>query len=166
MIMELMATFCAGIGMAGATLLLGLVWKSMPRWLIPAAGGLAMIGFTIWSEYSWGGRTIDGLPEGLQTVETRADTYPWKPWTYAFPQTTRVLAVDTSSVQTNAEAPGVMLVDLYVFARWRATATIPQLIDCTGHARADVSDAALGDPQTAAWHELGAADPLITAVCA
>lgn len=166
MVMELMATFCAGLGAAGLMMVIGLIWKGLPRWLIPAMGGLAMIGFTIWSEYSWGDRTADNLPEGVEVVETRADTYPWKPWTYAFPQVTRVLAVDTTNVQTKPEAPDVLLVDLYLFARWRATATIPQLIDCDTAARADVTDAALEDPQAATWQELGAADPLIDAVCA
>lgn len=165
MFLELIATFCAGIGAAGAMLLLGFLWKSMPRWLVPAMGGLAMILFTIWSEYSWGDRTTDGLPEGVEVVETRADTYPWKPWTYAFPQVTRVLAVDTIGAQTKEDAPGVMLVDLYLFARWRATATIPQLINCETAARADVSDAALGDPTAANWQNLGEEDPLIAAVC-
>ena len=165
MFLELIATFCAGIGAAGAMLLLGFLWKSMPRWLVPAMGGLAMILFTIWSEYSWGDRTTDGLPEGVEVVETRADTYPWKPWTYAFPQVTRVLAVDTIGAQTKEDAPGVMLVDLYLFARWRATATIPQLINCETAARADVYDAALGDPAAANWQALGEKDPLIAAVC-
>ncbi|MBB93302.1 MAG: hypothetical protein CML68_01655 [Rhodobacteraceae bacterium] len=165
MFMELIATFCAGIGAAGLMMAIGLAWKAMPRWLIPAMGGLAMICFTVWSEYSWGDRTIEGLPEGVQTVETRSDTYPWKPWTYAFPQVTRVLAVDTSNVQTKDEAPGVKLVDLYLFARWRATATIAQLIDCGTAARADVTEDTLADPAAATWQELGEADPLITAVC-
>lgn len=165
MFLELIATFCAGLGAAGAMLLLGFVWKSMPRWLVPAVGGLGMILFTIWSEYSWGGRTIDGLPEGLQVIETHADTYPFKPWTYAFPQTTRILAVDTSSTQTNEEVPGVVLVDLYLFARWRATGMIPQLINCNTAQWADVTDDSLEDAETANWHDLGEADPLITAVC-
>ena len=77
-----------------------------------------------------------------------------------------MLAVDTTNVQSKPEAPDVLLVDLYLFARWRATATIPQLIDCGTAARADVTDAALADPQAATWQELGAADPLIDAVCA
>lgn len=165
MFLELIATFCAGIGAAGAALLLGLIWKSMPRWLIPAFGGLAMICFTIWSEYSWGDRTTEALPDGVEVVETRADTYPWKPWTYAYPQVTRVLAVDTQGAQSKVDAPGVWLVDLFLFARWRATATIPQLIDCTSASRADVSDVALADPATAEWQPLGNQDPLITAVC-
>ena len=76
-----------------------------------------------------------------------------------------VVAVDTIGAQTKEDAPGVMLVDLYLFARWRATATIPQLINCETAARADVSDAALGDPAAANWQALGEKDPLIAAVC-
>ncbi|MAC79375.1 MAG: hypothetical protein CML66_15095 [Rhodobacteraceae bacterium] len=165
MILELFATFCVGLGTAGVMLALSLMWPSMPRWLVPALGGLAMILFTIWSEYSWAGRTMDSMPEGLEVIETRADKFPFKPWTYPFPQTTRILAVDTTSVQTKPEAPGVVLVDLYLFARWRATTAIPQFVNCDAPARADVSDAALADPAAAKWFDLGDADPLITAVC-
>ena len=68
MVLELMATFCAGLGAAGLMMVLGLIWKPMPRWLIPAMGGLAMIGFTIWSEYSWGDRTAGNLPEGVERM--------------------------------------------------------------------------------------------------
>ncbi|MEM8729367.1 MAG: hypothetical protein AAGF79_05555 [Pseudomonadota bacterium] len=166
MFLELIATFFAGIGAAGAMMVLSLMWKAMPRWLVPAVGGLAMILFTIWSEYSWETRTTDGLPMGVEVIETRADTYPWKPWTYAYPQTTRVLAVDTSNIQSKDAAPGVFLVDLYLFARWRETALIPQLIDCPNAARADVTDDALSDHAAATWLPLGDVDPLITAVCA
>jgi hypothetical protein len=79
------------------------------------------------------------------------------------PQVNRIVALDTANVQSNPNAPGVLLVDLYLFARWRPLARVPQLVRCTDPAQADVTDATLADPQAATWRT---ADPqLIELAC-
>lgn len=166
MFLELIATFIAGIGAAGVVLLLNrLTGGRLPSWFVPAAAGLAMIAFTIWSEYSWAGRTMAELPEGLEVISQGERRAAWKPWTYLAPQVDRLAVLDTGSVQTKPEAPDVRLVELYLFARWRATAVTPQLVDCAAGARADVSDVALADPGQAAWIPVGAGDPLVRLAC-
>ncbi len=166
MFLELIATFVAGIAAAGLVMLLRRVTGNrLARWLPPVAAGVAMIAFSIWSEYSWAGRTANGLPEGVTVVDRVTETIGWKPWTYLAPQTTRLVALDRAGARRNPEAPGVALVDLYLFERWQPTARRPQLVDCDTGARADVSEAALADPAAADWHTLGGDDPLIRAAC-
>jgi len=129
------------------------------------AAGAAMLGYTVWSEYTWGPRTIASLPEGVEVLATVEESRVWKPWTYLVPQTTRIMALDRSGVQTNPEAPGILLADLYFFERWTPPAKRSQLVDCGGGARADVSEAALADPSDAAWRSAGPDDPLMEALC-
>lgn len=166
MFFELIATFAAGIAAAGLALIAGhLTGGRLPRWAVPVAAGAAMLGYTVWSEYTWVTRTVESLPEGVDVLVTVEESKLWKPWTYVVPQTTRIMALDRSSVQTNQEAPDILLVDLYFFARWTPPAKRPQLVDCEGQARADVSEAALADPSEAAWRSADADDPLLEALC-
>jgi len=61
MFLELIATVTVGIGTGGIVVLINKATRGrLPRWLVPVAAGLSMIGFTLWSEYSWAGRTADG----------------------------------------------------------------------------------------------------------
>jgi len=167
MFLELIATFAAGIAAAGCALLAGrLSGGRLPRWFTPVAAGLAMLAYTIWSEYSWASRTVAALPQGVAVAETVDETIAWKPWTYLAPQTTRLIAVDTAGALVNPETPQVRLVDLYLFGRWQPTAKRPQLIDCTAPARADVTEAALAEPAAADWVSVDADDPLVAAACA
>ena len=107
MFLELIATFAAGAGAAGLVMILNMVTGGrLPRWAMPVAAGLAMIGVAISNEASWGQRTADGLPEGVVVVEEVREQIWYRPWTYLAPQTVRLVALDTKSVQTNEAAPG------------------------------------------------------------
>lgn len=167
MFFELIATFAAGIAAAGLALVAGhLSGGRLPRWSIPVAAGAAMLGYAVWSEYSWAGRTTAGLPEGVEVLVSVTETRFWKPWTYVVPQTTRIMALDRAGVQINADAPDVQLADLYFFARWTPPAKRPQLVNCATSARADLNEGALVDPAAAIWREVDDSDPLIAALCA
>ena len=166
MFFELVATFAAGLATAGIVLILNHLSRGrLPRWLTPTAAGLAMIGYTVWSEYTWADRTIAAFPEGVEVVETVDETITWKPWTLVAPQVTRLIALDRFATRKNPNAPDTRLVDLYFYARWQPPAKVSQLIDCAAPARADVTDAALSDPANAKWRALVADDPLIAAAC-
>lgn len=166
MFLELIATFVAAVGAVGIVLLINrLTGGRLPKWAMPVAAGLTMIAMTIWMEYSWAARTTAELPEGMTVVEEVEGKGGWRPWTYFAPQVTRLIALDVSGIQTNPDAPDIRLVDLYLFARWRAPARVPQLVDCINLVRADVSDAALADPGAATWIETEPSDPLIARSC-
>jgi Zn-dependent protease with chaperone function len=166
MFFELIATFAAGIAVAGLALIAGhLSGGRLPRWITPVAAGAAMLGYAVWSEYTWAERTMQGLPDGVEVLTTVEETRFWKPWTYVVPQTTRIMALDRQGVQTKPDAEGILLADVYLFARWTPPAKRPQLVDCADGARADVSTAALADPDNATWRRVGGDDPLIEALC-
>ena len=166
MFFELVATFAAGIAAAGLALIANhLTGGRLPRWALPVAAGAAMLGYTVWSEYTWGPRTQAALPEGVEVLMTVEEARVWKPWTYLVPQTTRIMALDRASVQTKPDAPGILLADLYFFARWTPPAKRPQLVECEEGARADVSAATLSDPSSAKWRSAGEDDPLMEALC-
>jgi len=166
MFFELVATFAAGAVAAGLVLIAGhLSGGRLPRWAMPVAAGVAMLGYTVWSEYTWGPRTIASLPEGVEVLATVEESRVWKPWTYVIPQITRIMALDRAGVQTNPEAPGILLADLYFFERWTPPAKRPQLVNCAEGARADVSGAALADPSEATWRSMAENDPLSEALC-
>jgi hypothetical protein len=166
MFFELIATFAAGIAAAGLALIAGhLSGGRLPRWFVPVAAGAAMLGYAIWSEYTWAGRTMEGLPEGVEVLTTVEETRFWKPWTYLVPQTTRIMALDRQGVLRNPDADGILLADVYLFARWTPPAKRPQLVDCAAGARADVSSAALADPSQATWRSVDDDDPLMEALC-
>ncbi len=166
MFFELVATFAAGIAAAGLALMAGHLTRGrLPRWFTPVAAGAAMLGYAIWSEYTWAGRTVDGLPDGVEVLRTVEETRFWKPWTYVVPQTTRIMVLDRNGIQTRDDAQGIVLADVYLFARWTPPAKRPQLVDCADGERADVSTAALADPEAASWKRMEGDDPLMEALC-
>ncbi|SFJ16642.1 hypothetical protein [Albimonas pacifica] len=167
MFLELIATIVAGVGAAGVVLLLGrLMGGRLPRWGAPVAAGLAMLAATIWSEYDWEARTVAGLPEGMTVIETVEETALHRPWTYLAPLTTRLAALDVAGIQTNPEAPGVKLAEVWFFGRWRPVDRAAVMIRCAPAAQARVSDAALADVSAAEWRPMPADDPLVAAACA
>ena len=153
--------------MAGLVLVFNkITGGGLPRWLMPVAAGAAMLGYAIWSEMTWAARTVEGLPEGLELVETVEETVFWKPWTFIKPQATRFVAADRANSRRNPDAPDTVLIDLYLYARWQPVWRVPQLVNCGVPARADVSDEAFADPEGQAdWVALDDLDPLIAAVC-
>ena len=167
MFLELIATFVAALGAAGMVLVLNRITGGrLPRWAAPVAAGAAMIGFAIWSEYSWAERTRAQLPEGTRVFRSFEDSAFWKPWTFIWPQTTALAVADVATARSRPDAPQVKLVDIYLFARWRAPVRTPQLVDCDLPGRAPVSDAALADPAAATWQQLAPDAPLIAVLCA
>ena len=54
MLWQLVAAVFAGLGAAGVGLILRqLSGKRLPRWIVPALGGLGMIGYQVHYEYAW-----------------------------------------------------------------------------------------------------------------
>ena len=71
MFLELIATVFAGLAVAGVVMLVNrMTGGKLPRWFVPVAAGLGMIGTTISNEYSWYDRTVATLPEGLEIAQT------------------------------------------------------------------------------------------------
>lgn len=164
MFLELIAVFVAGFFGAGIMMLLNWIsGRRLPRWFVPLGAGSAMLIAAIASEYSWYGRAVDNLPDGLsvaQTVESRAI---WRPWTYIYPLTDRFVAADTANPLKNTEQDGLYLVNLYFYGRWRTNQVVQVMVDCAGLRRADP---VLGDGSAPLWRDVGPEDPIVKTVCA
>lgn len=170
MFVELIATVFAGIACAGIALVLNLVsGRRLPKWVMPVAAGLGMIGMTISNEYTWFGRTAERLPEGV-TIAMTVDEHSWlRPWTKLWPYTKRFVAVDTATARKNDNLPDQRLVDLYFFGRWSPVNQAPMLFDCADARSALLIDgarfAADGTVADADWQVMPADDPVLKLVC-
>ncbi len=170
MFFELIGTIVAGVA-AGI-----LVWAinrllkgRLPGWLAPVAAGAAMLVATISSEYGWFDRTTATMPSGFVVAESISESTFYRPWTYAFPLTTRFVAVDQQSIRTNPAVPDQRIVDIVFYGRWSRTARIPVLLDCAGGRRADIVDGVefseSGEVANAVWRDLTADDPILREGC-
>ncbi|MEM8811478.1 MAG: hypothetical protein AAGF59_02590 [Pseudomonadota bacterium] len=170
MFFELIAAVAAGFAGAGIALLLNKVLGGrMPRWTVPVAAGLAMLGTTIASEYAWYERTVAALPEGLEVAATAENRAFYRPWTYVAPFVSRFLAVDVAAMRTNDAVPGQRMVEVYAFGRWSGTQRRVVMIDCTDGRRADLADGTtFGDDgivEGLQWRDTGHEDPLVRTSC-
>ncbi|MDW7745764.1 hypothetical protein [Halomonas sp.] len=99
MIWHLIAAVFAGLGAAGIGLILRLAsGKRLPRWIIPAFGGLGMLGYQIQTEYTWFEHKQQQLPESAEVVSVEEGQMFWRPWTFAFPMTTAFTIVDLDNL--------------------------------------------------------------------
>lgn len=170
MFYELMAVIAIGFGGAGVALLVRrLTGGALPRFFVPATAGLGMFAFAIWAEYSWFARTSGGLPQGMEIVATSSDASALRPWTYVAPMTTRFAAVDLAGARRNPAAPEQVMIETFLFERFRPIVTAPFLVDCAASRRADIADGASFDAQGRVldpdWGAADADDPLIAAAC-
>lgn len=171
MFFELIGTIVAGAVAALLVWALNRTLKGrLPKWLIPAAAGGAMLAATISSEYSWYSRTSALMPKGMIVAQTVEETAFYRPWTFAVPFVSRYVAVDLPSARTHPDQPGQKLVDLVFYGRWTRTAKVPMLFDCAQGRRADVVDGIRfddgGGVVGAQWFDVAAEDPLLRAACA
>ena len=170
MLLEFIAAIALGLGTAG--LVMGLNFatgKRLPGWLMPAAAGMAMIGFMVYMEYSWLTRTTDQLPEGVIVTATSSESSWYRPWTYVKPLTLRLVAVDTRRNRTNASQPGMVMTTVILMGRWMPPREIPVVFDCAAAQRADLhASVQVGDDGSlidAGWRQLDRADPALQAAC-
>lgn len=170
MFVELIATVFAGIACAGLAMLLNiLTGRRLPKWITPVAAGLGMLGTTVSNEYTWFGRTADGLPEGLEIAMTVDEQSWFRPWTQVWPYTKRFVAVDTGTARVNESVPDQKLADLYFFGRWSPINQAPVLFDCANARSALLIDGAVfaedGTVPDADWQSMPADDPILKLVC-
>ncbi|WP_417279323.1 hypothetical protein [Celeribacter sp.] len=163
MLLEFIATISAGAGAAGIILALQkLLRLPMPKWAMPAAAGVAMLAFTIWSDYSWYSRAEQGLGDSKVTALTVEKRQVWRPWTYLFPVTTQFIALD----KEGAKVDGAMVeTDMYLLTRRSDSAIVPVVFDCLLSRRADTVGLPEGDLSGATWYDMDENDPILRTAC-
>lgn len=171
MIFELIAAFVAALAVAGIAM--ALRWLSrgfLPKWIVPAAAGLGMLSYAIWSEYSWFARATSALPAGVEVAWINEDHAFWRPWSYYRPVMDRFTAVDRRSAQRHRNQPGQVMVDIILSARWQLPTQIRVLFDCNNHRRADllgenISVADDGTVTGVQWRDVEADNPVLQTAC-
>ncbi|MEM6439176.1 MAG: hypothetical protein AAF763_05695 [Pseudomonadota bacterium] len=170
MIFELIAAIVAAVAAAGLAMLLRRVAPAAPKWLVPAAAGAGLLGYSIWSEYSWHGRTVAALPEGVVVLEAIESRAMWRPWSYAAPQVLRFSAIDAGAARRNPDVPHMVIANVILMQRFAPTVVAPVLVDCAGGRRADIADGVAfdedGAPRVDRWRRMDEGEPLRAALCA
>lgn len=137
-------------------------------WMIPAAAGAGMFGFTIWNDYSWFPRNAEGLPAHVRVVDRFEHRMPLQPWTYLVPTINRFRAVDFDTVRTHPERPEVRGAVVFLVQRFQPTFVSRQVFDCDAGRRADAETGPFdeaGLPLPPQWLGLPDDDPVLRAVC-
>ncbi|AKS42875.1 hypothetical protein [Wenzhouxiangella marina] len=171
MLLEFIAAIAVGLGTAGLILTLNVLsGKRLPGWLMPAAAGLAMIGFMVYMEYSWADRTLERLPEGVALVSRSEERMWYRPWTYARPLSLRMVALDTRRSRRHESRPDWVMTSVLLLGRWMPVREIPVVFDCEGNRRADlhegVSFGDSGELIGAEWRPLPSDHPALRIACA
>ena len=164
MIWEFVATLSAGIGAAGIMMMIRLFIKKLPKWLVPAAAGLGMIGFQVHSEYTWFDHTRSLLPKSAVVVAEVSESAFYRPWSYVKPQVLKFVAIDSAKTVPVGESGQILQTNLYFFERRMSAQTLPILVDCQSglQANAPASDQA---PTKLAWGKTAYTDRIVQAIC-
>ncbi len=170
MIWTLIGTLMVGVLAASLTFVgFRLLRREPPRWLLPAAAGLAMLIFHIASDYAWFGRTTAAFPEHLEVGEAYTTRNMLQPWTLVAAPVRRFSAVDRRAIRRNPAAPDLVMADVHLLQRYYPTVTVAQLYDCSASRRASVGPNlevdADGRPANADWVEIDADDSIRQIVC-
>jgi hypothetical protein len=171
MIFELIGGFMVALGAGGlAHLAQSLARGRLPGWIVPAAAGAGLLGYAVYMEYSWAGRTIAQLPAESTLVSRNATTAWFRPWTYVWPLTNRMTVVDHRFDRHNPAFPDLVITRVVLLGRWEPGRPVPVVIDCAAGRRADLRDTVVfgedGAIEGADWLRLAPEDPLLGALCA
>lgn len=161
MLWELIATVSAGLGAAGIALMLRLLFKRLPRSLIPAAAGLGMLLFQVYSEYTWFQHTRSLLPASTVVVAEFPQTAFYKPWSYYRPQVLKFAAVDRNNTAALPHNPQQLQTHLYLFERRMSAHSWPLLIDCQTRLQANLPAAG----QQPDWQQTEYSHRIAEALC-
>jgi len=170
MILEFIAALTSGIALMGVLMLVDrLTGQRMGRWVFPAAVGLGMLAYSVWSEYSWASRVI--APDGHYVEVTRNQSGVWyRPWTYLWPQVNRIIALDRRFQRTHPDQPHLVQIRVVRLERWLPESAFLAVFDCDEGALAPMVDGvelmADGTVAGADWVPMPADDPMLRGACA
>ena len=119
MLWTILAIVVSGLGAAGIAMLLRKLTRNrLPKWIIPAVGGLGMLSYQIYYEYSWFEHQLQRQPAESVLVASENGEVFWRPWTFYWPMTTAFTVLDSKSVQRQETEGGVISAfNLYRFEK-------------------------------------------------
>jgi hypothetical protein len=169
MLLEFLASIIAGLGVIGILIALNrLTGRRMPKWAFPAGFAATMIGYTVWSEYTWPDRAV--VAELGYVEASRNATSAWyKPWTLIWPQSNRVIAIDHRHSRQHPDHPGLVMTRVALLARWTPELGYMVAFDCVNHASAELFDGVTvaedGSLEGAVWVQMEETDSVLRAAC-
>lgn len=168
MIWHLIAAVFAGLAAAGIGLILRtLSRKRLPKWIVPVCGGLGMLGYQVQVEYSWFEHKQAQLPDTAIVISSDTSSAVWRPWTFAFPMTTKFSVIDSDNIVTREidNTPVVEFI-LYQFERHHTDilTTQPYVLNCESRELVPVNNDT-GEAQLSELRRLRETSPLLTTVC-
>lgn len=128
MFWEIIATVISGFLLAGLVLPLRLIFKKLPKWIVPLAAGIGMMGFQVFSEYTWADDMIAKLPKDSVVVAKVPQSKWYSPWSYAYPQVLQFVVLDKSKISDIT--PTSKQATLYFFERRAAAHPMGITVDC------------------------------------
>ncbi|WP_298184797.1 hypothetical protein [uncultured Pseudomonas sp.] len=135
MLWTILAIVVAGLGAAGIAMLLRkLSGNRLPKWIIPALGGLGMLSYQIYYEYSWFEHQLQRQPAESVLVASETGEVFWRPWTFFWPMTTAFTVLDSKSLlRENAASDNVVAFNLYRFEKQHVDRVShqPHLLNCS-----------------------------------
>lgn len=161
------------IGVSAAALValpFRLMRKPIPKGILPIAGGVALVSFVLWNDYSWFDRTRSELPERVVVLDEARYSGAIQPWTLAFPRVNAFVAMDPNNARRNEGLPGIVMVDVYYLRRYAPTLTSAHLVDCNERRSANMPNepdfAEDGMPLNLEWRDGTVDTALVEALCA
>ncbi|MDX1757642.1 MAG: hypothetical protein R3175_16415 [Marinobacter sp.] len=160
------ATVFCGLGAAGIALgIRALSRKKAPRWIIPVFGGLGMLGYLIYGEYTWFEHKVSQLPPEAIVVGKEEKQVPWRPWTYLMPQVMSFTVLDSDSIESTSNDRNVHMFYLYRFEQSYTDAVSKQvhLLNCSTQELVPLNED--GTPQVDQLRSLADSNRLFIAAC-
>lgn len=169
MILDFIAAIAMGFALMGCVMLINrLIGRRLGPWVYPASVALGMIGYTVWAEYSWAARQLESQPQ-LRVASENGERVFYRPWTYLWPQVTRMITVDVSQTRVHENQPDQVLTQLVLIGKWEPVRAVNVLFDCAAPARVDLAQSAQMAPDGSIdgveWLPLNADDPVLRTAC-
>ena len=171
MLFVLLGTFIAGIGAAGAAVVVYkfILRRPRPKGAIPISAGIAMIALQIVLDYGWYSRATADFGDDVVVLQTAQGTSLLQPLSFLIPRTDRFLALNKTTIRTNENLPGIKLAEVFQAEKDGPTNSVLQLIDCPGKRRADWTGSmppSMHDLESKTkWYSLDTEAPLLHAAC-
>lgn len=170
MLIDFISMIAIGFAVGGTLYLVNhMSGRRVPKWVMPAAVGVAMLGFTIWNEYSWAHRNRMYYPQTAVVTFENEKRQVWRPWTYLKPVTTRMAMLDRGPEAGLPADPGAEYrhARMYLLERWRPAYGLTVIFDCANARRADAraEGATKADLAAAEWQDVDRDDTAFRAAC-